>query len=472
MKIWKIPVLLLMLTAVFASCQKEFSLEGANIKQPAGSWQFNDSSTLYKGNMDTAYIDSSGPTRILHLKGTSLDGTQTFSLQLFSTDSFKVGTYKASLFQSEFQYYTTVKTLYLADQLAGEFVVNITVLSNNTITGTFAGIAQDSTSVLKNLTLGQFTSTIKLTSGGGGGSTVAVGTLGVTAGACTPSTVSGTYTQSVALTPANTVQIQVNVTTPGTYNINTAAVNGVSFSTSGSFAATGVQNVTLIGAGTPTSAGVQVFTVSFGTSTCTFPVTFVAGTPPPPVTDYFPITVGSNWAYGRVGGVPADSLLYKVIAYAPTVSSNTYATFTIDNIPPTINPDSAYYRKVPGSDYFEYSDLSFYFAYDAPVMGEFSFLKNAPVNTSWFSGTITGTRGGVPASGVIKMTILAQAVSATVGTLNFPDVIKVKYEIFDSTVPGVPFRSDERWFAKGIGLVKNSSISGFAIYEIGRYTVL
>ncbi len=469
MKIWKLSVLLLVITAFFASCQKEYSLEGGNVKTAAGTWQFNDSATLYQGNMDTAYIDSSGPTHILHLQGRSLDGTHTFSLQLFSTDSFKVGTYKASLFQAEMQYYTPVKTKYLADQFAGEFIVNITQFSNNTVAGTFAGVAQDSNNVLKNITLGQFTSKITLSGSSGGGTTSSVGTLGSAAGACTPITVAGTYTQSVALTPSNTAQIQVNVTTAGTYNISTSAVNGVSFSKTGSFTTTGVQNVTLTGAGTPVNSGSFTYTVSYGASTCTFTVNFNSGTTPP-VTDYYPTTVGSYWAYSLVGGTTADSIMFSVINYTKTVTGNTFQAFTLNSIPASPVPDTAYYRKSSG-DYFEYSDLSFYFGFDATTYGEFTFLKDNVANgTSWQSANFSGTIFTIPVTGYIKMTILAKAVPATVGSQNFPDVIKVKYDFYNSASPTTPFRTDERWFAKGVGLVKEIDNSTDT-YEVGRYQV-
>jgi hypothetical protein len=46
----------------------------------------------------------------------------------------------------------------------------------------------------------------------------------------------------------------VNVGFAGTYNLS-AAANGVTFSGSGTFAATGVQNVVLTASGTPTSLG-------------------------------------------------------------------------------------------------------------------------------------------------------------------------------------------------------------------------
>ena len=50
--------------------------------------------------------------------------------------------------------------------------------------------------------------------------------------------------------------------------------------------------------------------------------------------------------------------------------------------------------------------------------------------TTWISPNINGTIGGVPFTAFIKMTILAKAVPVTIGTFNFPDVIKVKYEYF------------------------------------------
>jgi hypothetical protein len=107
----------------------------------------------------------------------------------------------------------------------------------------------------------------------------AEGTLGTTAGACTPATVNGTYTVGTALvSTTNTVQIQVNITTAGVFNIVTNAASGISFSASGSFPVTGTTLVTLNGTGTPSSSGIKTFTVTFGTSTCTFNVT-VTGAP-------------------------------------------------------------------------------------------------------------------------------------------------------------------------------------------------
>lgn len=98
------------------------------------------------------------------------------------------------------------------------------------------------------------------------------GTLGATTGSCTPSTVNGTYIKDVALTAANTVQVQINVTTAGVYSVTTNTVAGFHFSGTGAVTVGPNQLITLAGGGTPTAAGTQTFTVTFGTSTCTFMV--------------------------------------------------------------------------------------------------------------------------------------------------------------------------------------------------------
>lgn len=103
----------------------------------------------------------------------------------------------------------------------------------------------------------------------------AVFTLGGSPGNCSGAVVSGTYTQGAALTAVNTVALQVVVTTPGTYTIGAASVNGMIFTASGVFTATGTQTVILAGTGLPVAAGVFNATASNGTSTCTFSITVV-----------------------------------------------------------------------------------------------------------------------------------------------------------------------------------------------------
>ena len=123
------------------------------------------------------------------------------------------------------------------------------------------------------VTMGSSTCTFNISVG----TSAAAGTLSGGPGACAPIMVNGTYTMNSALTVSNTVQVQVNVTTPGAYNINTSTVSGFSFSASGNFTATGLQNVILNGTGTPSASGAISFIVNFGSSTCTFQVTVLSG---------------------------------------------------------------------------------------------------------------------------------------------------------------------------------------------------
>jgi hypothetical protein len=243
------------------------------------------------------------------------------------------------------------------------------------------------------------------------------------------------------------------VATTGTYNITTNTVNGVSFSNSGTFSVTGVQTVLLTGTGTPLNSGSQTFTVTFGSSTCTFSITFGAGI----VLDYFPLTLNSNWTYG-FGPASTDSFFSKVISYAPTFSGNTYTTVAEELFPvttPSTPDDSLYYRK-PGGDYYQYINSQAYFGFDGPgtpANAEFIFLKdNVASGTTWNSPNFSGPFMGTTYNLFIKMTIKAKGVAASVGALPpFSDVIKVTYEYFVSgSTSGY---IEERWFAKGVGLV-------------------
>lgn len=571
MKQIKIALCIFATFVVLNACQKEYSNEQGSLKVPTGTWQFSDSSHLFAGNMDSAYIDSTSSlnTKILHLIGTSLDGSQSFNLELYAS-SFTTGTYKASLFQSTFQYTSGGIGLYQAEQLIGEFIVNITTLNSTQISGTFSGSAADASNNIKQLTNGKFTSSFSGIAAGGGVSsgvlgdssgnckpvtlagqyaqgvalnstnivqvqvTVATagtysiktntvngvtfsktgnftstgvqtviltgsgtpansggqnftlsygnslcnfkitfespasGTLGGGGGNCTNFAIAGVYKQGIALDATNTVQIQVNVATLGSYNITTNTVDGITFSSSGIFTATGVQTIFLNGGGTPINAGLHTFTVTFGTSNCTFTITFLQGTSG----DYFPLTLNSNWTYNLVGGTTTDSVHKVVIGYSPTFGGNSYNTIASYDVPSTGAFDSSYYRK-PGGDYYEYFNYSNIIPFDQPTTGEFIFLKdNVASGTIWTSPNISGTAGGVTITAYIKMTILAKAVPVSIATFNFADVIEMKYEYFVVGNPAA-IETDERWFAKNAGEIY-SSISNFSVtasYNVGSYFI-
>ena len=110
--------------------------------------------------------------------------------------------------------------------------------------------------------------------------TQAVYTLAGSPNACTSATPGGSYISGTALSASNTVSIQVNVTTAGTYTISTNTVNGYKFSASGTFNTTGIQTINLVGTGTPVAAQTDVFTPTSGTAGCSFNVTVLNSSSP------------------------------------------------------------------------------------------------------------------------------------------------------------------------------------------------
>ncbi len=95
-------------------------------------------------------------------------------------------------------------------------------------------------------------------------------TLQGAGGACTTPVIAGSYILATALNSSNTVTLTANVTTIGTYTITTTAANGMTFSASSVFAATGPQTITLVGSGTPVAATPTTITVTAGGGSCTF----------------------------------------------------------------------------------------------------------------------------------------------------------------------------------------------------------
>ncbi len=89
---------------------------------------------------------------------------------------------------------------------------------------------------------------------------------------CTGAVVSGIYTAGIALTTTNMAIINVNVTSPGIYTIATTTVNGIRFSAYGTFNITGLQQINLIGTGTPTIAGIFNLPVIGNGNTCSISV--------------------------------------------------------------------------------------------------------------------------------------------------------------------------------------------------------
>lgn len=170
------------------------------------------------------------------------------------------------------------------------------------------------------------TFSITVTSAGTGAATY---TLGNSSGACTGTVIAGTYKQGQALTAGNTVKVDVNVTTPGTYNISTTTNNNVIFAASGTFAAAGAQTVTLTGSGTPAGSGLKTHVINGASNTCSFDITYTAAVSTAVFTfgmsgaDCAPVTINGNY----YDGTPLNAS-NTVVVQVNVTTAGTYAIST------------------------------------------------------------------------------------------------------------------------------------------------
>lgn len=90
---------------------------------------------------------------------------------------------------------------------------------------------------------------------------------------CSTYTVNGMYALGKALNKTNSIDISVNVTRVGGWEMNSSTVDGISFSGNGQFTQTGVQKITLYGSGSPTTSKnkqLTIFTVVKGDVSSSF----------------------------------------------------------------------------------------------------------------------------------------------------------------------------------------------------------
>jgi hypothetical protein len=218
-----------------------------------------------------------------------------------------------------------------APVIAGNYIIGTSLGSSNTVTlsvnVTTIGTYNVTTTAVNGMTFssgpGTFTATgaqtIVLTGSGIPSGTPGASSIPVTAGTstcnfqitttagavfsfnCASAVVNGVYQVGTALGATNTVNVDVNVTTAGPYNISTTSTNGMVFTASGTFASTGVNSIILTGSGTPLAAATSNIPTP-GTPSCTFPVTVTAA-----ATVTWQFTVGATTYQGSTSIVDFDN---------------------------------------------------------------------------------------------------------------------------------------------------------------------
>jgi hypothetical protein len=146
---------------------------------------------------------------------------------------------------------------------------------------------------------------------------VAKFTLAGAPNTCVSALVDGNYTAGSSLNNLNKVTISVDVIKTGEFTIRTDTLDGISFSTTGIFTQTGVQQVVLAGTGRPQKPRNLVFTPLGDSSTCSFTIAVVN---PQPLATYVLESGGgtnTNPCFSTVSG--------DYIAGTPLASDNTVA---------------------------------------------------------------------------------------------------------------------------------------------------
>ena len=217
-------------------------------------------------------------------------------------------------------------------------------------------------------------------------------TLTNTPNNCMIDSLAGFYVKGIQIDSSlSKIFIHVNVSEAGKYNITTEDKNGVSFTGGGIFETTGDQVISLNAQGTPAVAEQDAFTVSTGTSSCSF-VIDVLDIVTVNNTDYFPLTTGSYWSYEDLTSM--QDTMTRSIEDIETVNGIQYAVMKEQRKGP---PLMHYFRKSPGGEYFEYVSVDEYasaLSYVPTVSDEIYFmndwlLKNDSWETPDYSGTIS-----------------------------------------------------------------------------------
>lgn len=137
-----------------------------------------------------------------------------------------------------------------------------------------------------------------------------------------PGTLSGTFQEGQALTPADNLVLPVDVTQTGSWDALSDTLNGIYFTGHGTFVTTGPNTVTLTGNGTPTASGTFIYPITLttlGSSTRTRSINFNDAPPPAPdlttsCTGFLlPYTANNGTASGTINGLPVTATFSEYV---------------------------------------------------------------------------------------------------------------------------------------------------------------
>jgi hypothetical protein len=245
--IFTIPLVLLTCIVLFITCGKEYSYEGGNSNgSSAGTAVYTLSGA---GGACTGFTLTGN-----YYENNVLTAGNTIELEVNVTT---IGTYSVSTNSSNGIHFSTTGTF----TTTGIQTIVLTGRGTPSATGSFTYLTPVEQGCSFTITVTKVPPVI------------AAFTLAGVPNNCQNAVIRGTYVAGAALSNANTVDIVVNVSSPGEYALHTDTIDGISFSKAGTFTVTGTQTVTLMGFGAPDLPQNIYFTLPGGNSGCTFKVT-------------------------------------------------------------------------------------------------------------------------------------------------------------------------------------------------------
>lgn len=301
--IMRFTILLVVASMIFFSCQKEIS--GVILSKPSvGSLQKDGAGDCLSSSVIGTFkkdeiLNSSNYVNI----NVTVDSTGSYTI---TTDTVNGYSFKASGNFSS----------------AGAQTVKLSASGKPIAAGT------DIFTVKYNGTVCQFSVTVTAPTGGSSAYSID----------CANAVLSGAYESGTAMTASNTVVLNVNVTTIGTWSLTTTAVNDITFSGSGDFTSTGVQTITLTALGTPSASGAVNIAVNNGSSNCSFPLTINAGA----VVDW-KFTEGANTYQGAASSAQLNAIgSISAFAYSGSNTGGDVLVFAITDLSGGINVNETY----------------------------------------------------------------------------------------------------------------------------------
>lgn len=140
-------------------------------------------------------------------------------------------------------------------------------------------------------------------------------------GECLPSVVNGIFKVDSILNNTNFIDVQVNLTSTGTYEIVSDTLNGYSFKGTGTLGAVGLNTVRLYATGKPLLSGTNIFKIKFDNSNCDIAVIV--------------LDASTGAAVYNLGGAPGDcsgAIINGTYTAGTILGVGNSVTFTIDVI--------------------------------------------------------------------------------------------------------------------------------------------